>query len=84
MERNMVTEPYLIFYIVLLALAMSMFGAVLHAKTGFKPEPPAGSAKDVFKFEDCYDLCRAEASKEPSRCCASMCFSHGGACSCLK
>ncbi len=75
----MATDPYLIFYIVLLALAMSMFGSVLHAKSRLQMGARSGAGRDTLKFEDCYDLCQQHLNGEPARSCTTMCFSHLGA-----
>ncbi len=75
----MATDPYLIFYIILLALAMSMFGSVLHAKSRLQGGARSGAGPDTFRFEDCYDLCQQRFNEEPARSCTTMCFSHLGA-----
>ncbi len=75
----MATDPYLTFYIVLLALAMSMFGSVLHAKSRSDAGARSKAGRDTLRFEDCYDLCQQRFDLEPTRSCSTMCFSHLGA-----
>ncbi|MGB6063212.1 MAG: hypothetical protein WBG50_00275 [Desulfomonilaceae bacterium] len=65
----------LIFAIVMLVLAVLLFGTVLLVRNRRK-----GIIGSSFGFKDCYDLCLDEPDQaETSRSCKTMCISYGGA-----
>jgi hypothetical protein len=72
-ETKMAIET--IFAIVMLALAVLLFGSILlvrnRRREGVDPS---------FGFKDCYDLCLNDPNREEaSRSCTTECFSYGGA-----
>jgi hypothetical protein len=64
-----------IFAIVMLALAVLLFGSILLVRNRRRE-----SAETSFGFNDCYDLCLNDPKREEaSRSCTTECFSYGGA-----
>lgn len=64
-----------IFAIVLLVLAVLLFGTVLLVRNRRK-----GIIESEVGFKDCYDLCLNDPEQaEASRSCKTMCMSYGGA-----
>jgi hypothetical protein len=63
-----------IFAIVMLALAVLLFGSILLVRNRRRE-----SAETSFGFKDCYDLCLSDPKREASRSCTTECFSYGGA-----
>jgi hypothetical protein len=72
-ETKMAIET--IFAIVMLALAVLLFGSILLVRNRRRESTEAS-----FGFNDCYDLCLNDPKREEaSRSCTTECFSYGGA-----